>query len=156
VRADDVVWDPFVGSGLELCERAILGPYRALVGSDIDEKALAVARANLDAAGAPAASLLHGDARTLVPPGPAPTLIVSNPPLGRRVQRSGDLGLTLERFVGHAAELLAPGGRIAWISPFPRRTREAAEAKGMRVTMAQEVDMGGFAAEMQVLGKPAR
>ncbi|HEX2670356.1 MAG TPA: HEAT repeat domain-containing protein, partial [Polyangiaceae bacterium] len=26
-RADDVVWDPFVGSGLELIERGLLGPF---------------------------------------------------------------------------------------------------------------------------------
>ena len=34
-KQNDLVWDPFVGSGTELCERALLGPYRALVGSDL-------------------------------------------------------------------------------------------------------------------------
>jgi len=46
-REDDVVWDPFVGSALELIERARLGPYRALHGTDVDEGALEAARANL-------------------------------------------------------------------------------------------------------------
>jgi 23S rRNA G2445 N2-methylase RlmL len=155
-RDDDVVWDPFVGSGLELCERAILGPYRRLVGSDVDEAALDVARANLAAAGARDATLLRGDAATLVPPGPRPTLIVTNPPLGRRVQRSAALAPLLDRFVAHAARLLAPGGRMVWISPFPERTRAVAEAQGLRVARARMVDMGGFSAELQELAAGER
>ena len=61
VRDDDVVWDPFVGSGAELIERARLGAYRALHGTDNDRRALAAARENADAAGVPA-SLELGDA----------------------------------------------------------------------------------------------
>src|SRR5690606_28099121 len=37
--ARDVVWDPFVGAGAELVERARLGPAR-LVGTDVDARAL--------------------------------------------------------------------------------------------------------------------
>src|SRR6185312_7735419 len=108
VRDDDVVWDPFVGSGTELCERALAGPYRVLSGSDLDPAALAVARANLLAAGVPEPSLFEGDATRATPPGPAPTLIVTNPPLGRRVQRTALLAPMLERFLAHAARVLAP------------------------------------------------
>ena len=148
-REDDVVWDPFAGSGTELCERARLGPYKSLVGSDLDAAALAVARKNLEAAGVAGAVLIEGDARTFVPPGGRPTLILSNPPLGRRVQRSAELAVTLERFVEHAARTLAPGGRLVWISPFPSRTREAAHRQGLYSVEELEVDMGGFAAELQ-------
>jgi 23S rRNA G2445 N2-methylase RlmL len=153
VRAGDVVWDPFVGSGTELCERALQGPYRRLIGSDVDPRAIAVARANLEAAGARDATLIVGDATSLALPGPAPTLVITNPPLGRRVQRGAGLGPLLDRFLEHAAGMLAKGGRIVWISPFPRRAREVAEARGLRLAEAREVDMGGFAAEMQVLVK---
>jgi 23S rRNA G2445 N2-methylase RlmL len=155
-RAGDVVWDPFVGSGTELCERALAGEYRSLVGSDLDAGALAAARANLDAAGARGATLIQGDASRIRPPGPAPTLIVTNPPLGRRVQRSAALGPLLDRFVEHAAALLAPEGRLSWISPFPARTRSVAAARGLEVMLSQEVDMGGFPAELQVLRRPRR
>src|SRR5262249_44563297 len=48
VKANDVVWDPFVGSGLELIERARLGPFKQLHGTDLDPRAIEVARANLD------------------------------------------------------------------------------------------------------------
>ncbi|MFT3769266.1 MAG: HEAT repeat domain-containing protein [Minicystis sp.] len=153
VRPDDVVWDPFVGSGTELCERALAGPYRRLVGSDVDPRALDVARKNLEAAGVRDAALIAGDATSLRPPGPPPTLVISNPPLGRRVHRGAGLGGLLERFVENAAGLLVKGGRLVWISPFPQRTRDAAAARGLRLAEAHEVDMGGFAAEMQVLVK---
>ena len=155
LRDDDVVWDPFAGSGTELCERALAGPYRSLVGSDLDEGALAVAKANLEAAGAREVTLIQGDATRLTPPGEAPTLILTNPPLGRRVQRSAALAPLLDRFVEHAARVLAPEGRLSWISPFPERTRKVAEASGLLVARAQEVDLGGFAAELQVL-QPCR
>ena len=50
-RPDDIVWDPFVGSGAEPVERALAGRYLSLWGSDLDAGALAAARENLDAAG---------------------------------------------------------------------------------------------------------
>ena len=150
---DDAVWDPFVGSGTELCERALAGPYRSLVGSDMEPRALQIARVNLEAAGVRDALLVQGDAVTRRPPGPPPTRIITNPPLGRRVQRASALGPMLDRFLVHAADVLAPGGRIVWISPFPRRTREFAATRGLALIEAREVDMGGFTAEMQVLEK---
>ncbi|AUX45705.1 uncharacterized protein SOCE26_072010 [Sorangium cellulosum] len=154
-RGDDVVWDPFVGSGLELCERALLGPYRRLVGSDRDPRALQVARENLDAAGARGAELLQRDACGPPPPGDAPTLILTNPPLGRRVERTGDLDATLDRFVEGAARALAPGGRLVWISPFPERTEAIARRSGLRPELLQRVDMGGFDAQIQSFHKQA-
>jgi 23S rRNA G2445 N2-methylase RlmL len=152
-RPDDVVWDPFVGSGLELCERALLGPFRRLVGSDRDAAALAVARENLAAAGAEAAEILERDARAAPPMQPPPTLILTNPPLGRRVHRQGDLPELLERFVERAARALAPGGRLVWISPFPGRTEAAARRSGLRPTLLAPIDMGGFEAQIQAFSK---
>jgi HEAT repeats/RMKL-like, methyltransferase domain len=46
VSPDDVVWDPFVGGGTELVERALAGPFARLVGTDVDPRALEVARGN--------------------------------------------------------------------------------------------------------------
>lgn len=154
VRDDDVVWDPFVGSGLELCERALLGPYRMIIGSDRDPAALDAARANLASAGVPdeRLRLLAGDATTLSPP-LQPTLVVSNPPLGRRVERSSTLAATLDRFVEHAAGLLAPRGRLVWISPFPDRTLAVARRCQLTSTLVQAVDLGGFTASLQAFVK---
>lgn len=154
VRDDDVVWDPFVGSGLELCERALLGPYRMIIGSDRDPAALDAARANLASAGVPddRLRLLAGDATSFSPP-LQPTLVVSNPPLGRRVERSSTLAATLDRFVEHAAGLLAPRGRLVWISPFPERTLAVARRCQLASTLVQAVDLGGFTASLQAFVK---
>jgi predicted RNA methylase len=150
VQPGDVVWDPFVGSGLELCERSLLGPYRTLIGSDRDPAALAAASENLAAAGVPDERriLVTGDAVSFAPPA-RPTLIVTNPPLGRRVERTRALPALLERFVEHAASQLAPRGRLVWISPFPDRTLAVARRCGLTPTLAQDVDLGGFTAGLQ-------
>jgi 23S rRNA G2445 N2-methylase RlmL len=144
VREDDVVWDPFVGSGLELAERARLGPYRSLLGTDLDADALDAARANL--AGIEV-KLTRGDALLTRPR--AVTLILTNPPMGRRVVRQGELRTFLEGFVAHAARVLEPGGRLVWISPRPRMTRLHAERAGLRLERGLAVDMGGFQGEIQ-------
>jgi 23S rRNA G2445 N2-methylase RlmL len=145
-RDDDVVWDPFVGSGAELVERGRLGRYRALHGSDVDARALAVARENLTAAGL-TADLERRDALAGAPPGV--TLVLTNPPMGRRVARTSGLAELLDRFVSYAAATLVPGGRLVWLAPWPARARHAAQAAGLRLDRASVVDMGGFDAELQ-------
>jgi hypothetical protein len=150
VRADDVVWDPFVGSGLELIERALLGPYRALLGSDVEASALDAARANLTAA-AVTAELRVADATHGGPSGV--TLILTNPPMGRRVARDGSLGRLLDAFLVNAQRVLVRGGRLVWLSPRPQPTRKLASSIGFACESARLIDLGGFEAELQVLKK---
>jgi 23S rRNA G2445 N2-methylase RlmL len=145
-RPDDVVWDPFVGSGSELVERALLGPYRRLLGSDVDPRALDAARRNLAAAGLEA-RLEFGDALSLKPEGV--TLIVTNPPMGRRSSRSAALPSALTSFVAHAASVLRPNGRLVWMAPWPARARAAGREAGLGLQSARVVDMGGFDVELQ-------
>ncbi len=152
-QADEVVWDPFVGSGLELIERARLGAVRELWGSDVDARALAAARLNLDAAELGFAQLVHAGALEFAPP--QPSLIISNPPMGRRVARDGSLALLLEAFVRHAAQVLRPSGRLVWLSPLERRTERVARELGMHVLEGPSVDLGGFSARVQVLTRRA-
>jgi predicted RNA methylase len=149
VFASDVVWDPFVGSGLELIERARLGPYARLIGSDLEPRALAAARENLESAGVDRFELLHADALACAPRGV--TLILTNPPMGRRVARDGSIGKLLEDFVFHATRVLSSGGRLVWLSVLDRRTERAARSAGFDVTAGPELDLGGFSARIQVL-----
>ena len=152
-REDDVVWDPFVGSGTELVERAKLGKFLRATGTDIDERALAAARRNLKAAGV-SAGIISGDALSYRPEGV--TLVITNPPMGRRVHRGADLHELLDSFLDHAVSVLAPGGRIAWISPLPARTAEHAKKLGLSQERGIDVDMGGFSAQIQLLSRPLR
>jgi predicted RNA methylase len=146
-RPDDVVWDPFVGAGAELVERARLGPYKSLRGTDVEPAALEASRENLARAGIDDATLVLADALTHEPRGV--TMIVTNPPMGRRVQR-GTHGELLERFVDHAAKVLVPGGVLVWAAPDPRKLHARAERAGLVLDHAFTVDMGGFPAELSV------
>jgi hypothetical protein len=147
-RPIDVVWDPFAGSGSELIECARLGAGATLIGCDTDARAIAAAEQNLAAAGL-TATLAAADALVFRPPR-RPTLVVTNPPMGRRVHR-GDVGPLLARFVTWAGEVLAPGGRLAWLTPTPRSTDPAAARAGFRLGRQCDVDLGGFSARLQRL-----
>lgn len=152
-RDDDVVWDPFVGAGAELVERARLGPYARLVGTDVDPKAAAAARANLEAAGVGNATIEVADALAWAPNEREPvSLIVSNPPMGRRVQRGSHKDV-LEAFVDRAAEVLAPGGALVWTVPEPKRIRARATRAGLIHDRSWSIDMGGFPADLAVYRK---
>jgi 23S rRNA G2445 N2-methylase RlmL len=148
VQPDDVVWDPFVGAGTELVERARLGRYKRALGTDLDPAALERARKNLAAAGVRDVELAVADARSFRPP-EQPTLVVTNPPLGRRVLNKQLTGALYDAVLDHVASLLPPGGRLVWITTRARDAVERARANGLRLDYKQRVDMGGFWAELQ-------
>jgi 23S rRNA G2445 N2-methylase RlmL len=152
VQDDEIVWDPFVGSAQELVERARLGPVRELWGSDIDPRALSAARANLDAAGLREAQLIEGSALEVGPE--RASLMITNPPMGRRLSRDRGLAPLLEGLVRRAARVLRPGGRLVWLSPLDAKTERVARAAGLGVTLGSHVDIGGFSARLQIFTRP--
>jgi len=141
VQEHDVVWDPFVGSGTELAERALLGPYRQLLGTDRDPKALTAAEANLR--DVTRCSLILADALEHTPH-LRPTLVLTNPPLGRRCPT--DVERLTRRVLERCAGLLGSDGRLAWITP-----SAALRPEGFRTERRFEIDLGGFQGEMQLL-----
>jgi 23S rRNA G2445 N2-methylase RlmL len=148
VRTDDVVWDPFVGSGTELVERGLLGPFRRLYGSDLDPLALAAARENLSASGLANWELELADVRSYQPP-ELVTLVITNPPMGRRTLPRKEIKRLYTDALEHINKVLAPTGRFVWISPLFDQSIEIAKRAGFRPTYRQKVDMGGFSAELQ-------
>ena len=144
----DIVWDPFVGAGGELVERALLGPYVRLYGTDVDSSALAAARENLAAAQVRDFELIAGDARTVRLP-ESPTLVLTNPPFGKRVLEPGLVKPLLEATLDRASKLLRPGGRFVWMSPVAETTANAARRSGFSVRLRRAVDVGGARAELQ-------
>jgi hypothetical protein len=146
-RSEDVVWDPFAGSGVELIERARLGPLRELHGTDLDQRALAAARENAERAGVAGLVLQQADARTHRVPGLS--LVLTNPPMGRRVLRAQGLSGVLCQVVRNVAAQLVPDGRMVWLSPFSDATARAAADAGLTVERLGLVDLGGFSAELQ-------
>lgn len=142
-----VIWDPFVGSGLELCERGLLGPYGRLWGSDIDGRVLEIASANLESAGLDRFEMVVGDACELSITGGV-SAIITNPPLGRRVHRGVAQSLLCEA-LPNLARNLRVGGCLVWITPEPRRTAPVAEGVGLYLERWQRIDLGGFAATVE-------
>jgi tRNA G10 N-methylase Trm11 len=147
VRPDDVVWDPFAGSGAELIERARLGAARELHGTDLDARALVAAKQNVARAQLSHVTLQQADARTHRISGL--TLVLTNPPMGRRVLRARGLSGVLCQVVRNVASQLARQGRMVWLSPFPDATARAAADAGLQVERLGPVDLGGFSAELQ-------
>lgn len=150
---DEVVWDPFVGSGTELIERALAGPARSLLGTDRDAAALDAARTNIAAAGLEHKIRLSL-ADALAPLQTKVGAIITNPPLGRRVAHK-EAAKILSEFLQNAAKVLEVGGRLVWVSPAGEEHRRLGERYGLQQTFAQVVDMGGFPATLQRFVKSA-
>lgn len=153
-RGGERVWDPFAGSGSELIECARHAAARdlaplALLGTDLDEAALAAAATNAAAAGVPM-RLERADARAHRPG--ALELIATNPPLGARLR--GDAGQLLCDALPGFAATLRRGGRLVWITPAPKRTSPVAEAAGLVLERAFDLDLGGLRARLERWSKP--
>ncbi|HEY5951834.1 MAG TPA: HEAT repeat domain-containing protein [Kofleriaceae bacterium] len=143
-RHGDRVWDPFAGSAAELIERTRLGSYVSLLGTDLDATALEAARQNLASAHVEA-TLAQADARTY--DAGEVDLIVTNPPLGSRVQLDG--AALLVAALPNFARALAPGGRLVWITPAVRKTTKVAEGLGLRRSKMLPVDLGGVRGHLE-------
>ncbi len=144
-RKGDRVWDPFVGSGLELIEVARLFAVRSLAGTDLDERALAAAKQNLDGAKL-VATLVRGDARAAEGSEDC-ELIITNPPLGSRVQV--DAAALLVEMLPVIARRLTRGGRLVWITPAPKQTTPLAEALKLRRGFWAPIDLGGVRGRLE-------
>lgn len=139
------VWDPFCGSGLELVERCLLGGVKEVYGSDLSPEAIAIAEANFAAANLRGVIAHFGCADFREVPQLARiepnslTLVVTNPPMGRRIQVGSLRGL-IRDLLQVSAEVLCPGGRLI----FPNPLRLENPHPDLRLQYRQTVDMGGF------------
>ena len=79
------------------------------------------------------------------------TLIISNPPLGRRVPIRNLRGL-FEDIFAVAAKVLAPGGRLVFTNPF----RMESPQPSLKLQSRQTVDLGGFECQLEMYRKAAR
>lgn len=81
---DDIVLDPLCGAGTIIIERALLAPYDRLIGGDIRDEAVAMARRNARAAEI-IATWRSWDARALSLDRASVTRIITNLPFGKQI-----------------------------------------------------------------------
>lgn len=154
VREQPVIWDPFCGSGSELIERALLGGVRQVFGTDRSAEAVAIAEGNFSAANLPSveASFTCCDFREFRSiPGlraGAVDLIISNPPMGRRVPIA-DLKSLIDDLFEAAAIALKPGGTLVFANPISTDCPELSLERQSR----QVVDLGGFDCYLEMYTK---
>jgi tRNA (guanine6-N2)-methyltransferase len=111
----DVVLDPFCGAGTILIERAHLGRYARLIGSDHDPAAIRAARANvgprykpIDLEGWDAGAIPLGDASV--------NAIITNLPWGARYSTHGENRRLYPDWIAEFDRLLAVGGRMVLLT----------------------------------------
>jgi 23S rRNA G2445 N2-methylase RlmL len=140
------IWDPFCGSGLELAECALRGEGGTLFGTDLSPEAVAVAKVNVASANkgrsAVRARFVASDFREAYRHAELSdleglSLIISNPPLGKRVPVN-DLRSMVRALYGLAGRLLRPGGRLVFVNPVELRP----EGGELRLDFRQKVDVG--------------
>jgi tRNA (guanine6-N2)-methyltransferase len=128
-RPGDRFCDPMCGAGTILAERAQAGPYRLLVGGDIDPDAVRAARVNLRpvARTLPASAwqvdnlgggcILHEwDARALALGSASLNVVVSNLPFGEQIGSHQENPALYDRFFQQLTRVLVPGGRVVLLT----------------------------------------
>jgi tRNA G10 N-methylase Trm11 len=146
-----IVWDPFCGSGLELIERARLGGVESIYGTDLSPDAIAVARANFAAAQVTAVALKLAccdfrDYAKVEGLGPeSVTLIITNPPMGRRIRVRDMRGLFGDLFAV-AATVLKPGGRLVFANPLRIEPLDPS----LKLKYRKVIDLGGFNCRLEM------
>jgi 23S rRNA G2445 N2-methylase RlmL len=147
---DEVIWDPFCGSGLELIESAMLGGVRSVYGTDRSAEAVGIAQGNFAAAKAKSvpAKFMCGDFRDIASihglGAGTVTLIITNPPMGMRVPVA-DLRQLIKDLFRVAVTVLKPGGRLVFVNPLSMETPHPL----LKLQFQQKVDLGGFECRME-------
>jgi tRNA G10 N-methylase Trm11 len=142
---------------LELIERTLLGGVRRVYGTDLSPDAVAVSRANFASANLKAVEAIFAcydfrDYARIEGLGPrSVTLIITNPPMGRRIRVPNMRGLFADLF-DVAATVLKPGGRLVFANPL----RIEATDPSLRLKYRKVVDLGGFDCRLEIYLKLPR
>ncbi len=153
----ETIWDPFCGSGLELIESALLGGVEKIIGTDTSPEAIVIAKANVAAAKLGtvqshfACCDFHDYAKVEGLGRESVTLVITNPPMGRRIRVPNLRGMFADLF-SVATAALKPGGRLVFPNPMRIEPRDAS----LKLEFQQIVDLGGFDCRLEMYRKPAR
>jgi tRNA (guanine6-N2)-methyltransferase len=111
----DVFVDPMCGAATIPIERALAGPYRKIIGGDVEESVVRSARGNVDASHR-AIKLALWNASAMPLRDRTVDKIVCNLPFGKQIgSRSGNRAL-YSSFFREMARILRPGGRAVLLT----------------------------------------
>jgi len=153
---NELIWDPFCGSGLELIERALLGGVRSICGTDLSNEAIEIARKNVTAAKLESVQATFAccdfrDFQQIKGLGPETVdLVITNPPMGRRVPIPDLRGL-IEDLLSVTATVLKPGAKLIFANP----VRMESTQRSLKLQSRRTVDFGGFECRLEVYLKLA-
>jgi tRNA (guanine6-N2)-methyltransferase len=142
---EDVVLDPFCGAATILIERAHLGRYQMLIGTDRDAAALEAARANVGPRYQPI-RLERAGAAALPLDDASVDKVVTNLPWGRRFGSPAENRARYPKWIAEMQRVLRPGGTIVMLT---------AETRLMRELERRGVFTPSSIARVSVLGMPA-
>ncbi len=151
-RPDDLFCDPMCGAGTILAERALAGPYRALLGGDLDGLAVQAARTNLYRVDG--CTVCDWDARRLPLRAASLDVVVSNLPFGEKIGSHEKNPALYDRALAQLVRALKPGGRAVLLSGEKDLMHELLGRYG-QLAREQEILVGvlGQAARIYVLRK---
>jgi tRNA G10 N-methylase Trm11 len=141
---------------LELIERALLGGVQSIYGTDINPDAVAISRANFAAANLKVVQIRLAcfdfrDYAKVEGLGPkSVTLIITNPPMGRRIRVLNMRALFGDLFA-IAAAVLKPGGRLIFVNPLHIKPL----APSLKLKYRKVIDLGGFNCRLEMYLKLA-
>jgi 23S rRNA G2445 N2-methylase RlmL len=110
-KDDDVFLDPMCGAGTMLIERAQMGRYAQLLGGDIRDEALTIARTNIGPRYQPI-EVRRWDARALPLDAGSIDAAAVNLPFGRQVGSTEDNRTLYPAFLREMERVLRPGARL--------------------------------------------
>lgn len=146
-RDDDVFLDPMCGAGTILIERAHTRRYALLLGGDVREEAVAVARRNIGPRYQPI-ELRCWDARSLPLDAAAVTGAAVNLPFGRQIGTHAENRALYPAFLKEMARVLRPRARLVALTGDTRTFAEALQRADQFT--AREVY------SVTLLGRPAK
>lgn len=128
----DIVLDPLCGAGTILVERGLMTPFDRLIGGDIEEEAVGIARRNTRAAGI-LATIRSWDARALPLDDASVTRILTNLPFGKKVGSHETNEALYNALIKEFGRVLAPGGLMVTLTSEDRLWNTILRDNGWKV-----------------------
>ena len=147
-QEDDIVLDPFCGAGTILIERAQMGRYRNLIGSDRDPGAIRAARENVGPRYKPIELHEDWDAGALPLADGSVTKIISNLPWGIKHGSHAENRRHYRDWIAELNRVLSKDGKMVLLTAEWRLVRELMDRGAIAIEKMHRVTILGMQASI--------